>query len=289
MSYVFANPCIGKTSILITHIDDTYKLAHVKSLLKKNNKIVYICLSSQTAKFLITQGIDQANVTYVLPGVDEFIEPRKIKIGTSGRIYKDGRKNEKWLLEVSSRIDMSPFHFHFFGNGWDKIGNTLLKCGASVTIMSENTEFEAQHAELVEDMKQMDYWMYLGQDEGSMGCLDAALIGIPLITTPQGFHLELPTGIKHKIESSNGLQNVLEVISFEYQELINVRENWTWNRFAMDHLSIWNLIDSRPKNVITENGSLNSYFKRRAFSPRRALSAILRTQIFLKIRKLLYK
>jgi hypothetical protein len=110
--------------------------------------------------------------------------------------------------------------------------------------MSENTEFEAQHAEIVENMKQMDYWMYLGQDEGSMGCLDAALMGIPLITTPQGFHLQLPIGIKHEIESSEGLQKALELISCEYQELLNVRENWTWNRFAMDHLYIWNLIDS---------------------------------------------
>jgi hypothetical protein len=289
MSYVFADPCGGKTSILITHIDDTYKLAHIKSLQKKNKELVFVCLSRQTAQFLIAEGINQANVSYALPGIDPYVEPRKIKIGTSGRIYKDGRKNEKWLLEACSKIDISPFHFNFFGNGWEEIGHKLLKFGASVTIVVENAEFEKERAQLIENIKQMDFWMYLGQDEGSMGCLDAALIGIPLITTPQGFHLELPLGIKHEIESSKNLQNVLNLISFEYKELIKNRRNWTWNRFALDHLAIWNLIDSKPKTLNSDNKFLNYHFKKRFFSPRRAGSAILRTKVMLKFRKYLFK
>jgi hypothetical protein len=135
----------------------------------------------------------------------------------------------------------------------------------------------------------MDFWMYLGQDEGSMGCLDAALIGIPLITTPQGFHLELPLGIKHEIESSENLQKILNLISFEYKELINNRTNWTWNRFALDHLAIWNLIDSKPKTLTLDNKLSDYQFKKHTFSPRRAMSAILRTEIMLKFRKHLLK
>ena len=289
MSYVFANPSGGKTSILITHVDDTYKLAHIKSLLKKNNELIFVCLSRQTAQFLIEEGISQDNVFYALPGIDPYVEPRKIKIGTSGRIYKDGRKNEKWLLEACSKIDISPFHFNFFGNGWDEIGHTLLKSGASVTIVSENAEFEAEHAQIIENMKQMEYWMYLGQDEGSMGCLDAALIGIPLITTPQGFHLELPRGIAHEIESSESLLEVLNLISFGYKELIKIRANWTWNRFALDHLAIWNLIDAKPETFTSEYHSSNYHFKKHTFSPRRVISAIFRTSILLKVRKYLFK
>ena len=289
MSYVFADPCGGKTSILITHIDDTYKLAHIKSLQKKNKELVFVCLSRQTAQFLIEEGVNQANISYALPGVDPYVEPQKIKIGTSGRIYKDGRKNEKWLLEACSKIDISPFHFNFFGKGWDEIGHKLLKSGASVTIVSENAEFEEEYAQLLETMKQMDFWMYLGQDEGSMGCLDAALIGIPLITTPQGFHLELPLGIKHEIESSESLQKILNQISFEYKELIKNRTNWTWNRFALDHLAIWNLTDSKPKTLTLENKLSDYRFKKHTFSPRRAMSAILRTKIMLKFRKQLFR
>ena len=155
--------------------------------------------------------------------------------------------------------------------------------------MSENAEFEEEYAQLLETMKQMDFWMYLGQDEGSMGCLDAALIGIPLITTPQGFHLELPLGIKHEIESSESLQKILNQISFEYKELIKNRTNWTWNRFALDHLAIWNLTDSKPKTLTLENKLSDYRFKKHTFSPRRAMSAILRTKIMLKFRKQLFR
>ena len=289
MSYVFADPCGGKTSILITHIDDIYKLHHIKSLQKKNKEIVFICLSMQTAQFLIEEGINQANVSYALPGIDHYVEPRKIRIGTSGRIYKDGRKNEKWLLDACAKIDVSPFHFNFFGNGWDEIAQKLLKSGAGVTIVSEDSNFEAEHEQIVENMKQMDFWMYLGQDEGSMGCLDAALIGIPLITTPQGFHLELPLGIKHEIKSSENLQEILNLISFEYKALIKNRTKWTWNRFAIDHLAIWNLIDSKPKDLTLENKLSDFEFTKHSFSSRRAMSAILRTKLMLKIRKYLLK
>lgn len=289
LSYVFADPCGGKTSILITHIDDVYKLNHIKSLQKKNKEIVFICLSEQTAQFLIEEGINRANVSYALPGIDPYVEPRKIKIGTSGRIYKDGRKNEKWILDACTKIDVSPFHFNFFGNGWDEIGHKLLKSGAGVTIVPEDADFEAEHEQIVENMKQMDFWMYLGQDEGSMGCLDAALIGIPLITTPQGFHLELPLGIKHEIKSSENLQKILNLISFEYKELIKNRTKWTWSRFAIDHLAIWNLIDSKPKTLTLENKLSEFEFKKHAFSSRRAMSAILRTKVMLKIRKYFLK
>jgi hypothetical protein len=289
MSYVFADPCGGKTSILITHIDDIYKLNHIKSFLKKNKEIKFICLSKQTAQFLIEEGINQANVSYALPGIEPYVAPRKIQIGTSGRIYKDGRKNEKWLAEASEKIDVSPFHFNFFGNGWDEIGHKLLKSGAGVTIVPEVADFEGEHEQLVENMKQMDFWMYLGQDEGSMGCLDAALIGIPLITTPQGFHLELPLGIKHEIKSSENLQKILHLISADYKELIKSRTEWTWNRFALDHLANWNLIDSKPKTLTFENKLSDYQFKMHIFSSRRAMSGILRTKVMLKIRKYLLR
>jgi len=50
----------------------------------------------------------------------------------------------------------------------------------------ENFDYEV-YKELIPTL---DYYLYVGKDEGQMGFIDALAAGIPTIVTPQGFHLD---------------------------------------------------------------------------------------------------
>jgi hypothetical protein len=80
--------------------------------------------------------------------------------------------------------------------------------------------------------------MYLGFDEGSMGCLEASLAGVPLITTPQGFHLDLPGGITHEIRNFDDLLRLFTKLTFKVSQK-DLHSQFMWNRYAKDALKIW--------------------------------------------------
>jgi len=175
----------------------------------------------------------------VLPAVDKIPKSRSIKIGMSGRVYSDGRKNEKWLTYISNLMSLENFEFHFFGSGWENTANKLELANAVVTLHQETESFETDHENILSSLPLLDYWMYLGFDEGSMGSLDAALAGVPLIATPQGFHLNLPHEIFKPVQNENDLFEVMKGLS--EKSTLGKRDVlfWTWERYAAEHIKIW--------------------------------------------------
>ena len=51
-------------------------------------------------------------------------------------------------------------------------------------------------------MRNLDYLIYLGNDEGSMSFLDAIQLGIKTIMIPQGFQNDLQEFITHKVDKT---------------------------------------------------------------------------------------
>ena len=292
MSYVFADSKIDNCSTLVTHIDDPYKLKHLKGLVKDNNKMILVCMSNHGANFLRTNGIPSSNLRVLLPAIDDFIGPRRIVIATSGRIYADGRKNENWLLAVAEKMELGSFEFRFFGDGWEKISTRLENAGAICKLFTSTTDFASDHYEINENYSTIDYWMYLGFDEGSMGCLDAAFSGIPLITTPQGFHLDFPNGIEHPVSSPTELIAVLEKLEQNRLLILKSKNSWSWREYARNYVDIWNknsldvvdlsLLDS-PINY--DKSIAYGFSPKHRLSFRRFRSALLRTKFALKFRK----
>ena len=60
-------------------------------------------------------------------------------------------------------------------------------------------------------MRNLDYLIYLGNDEGSMSFLDAIQLGIKTIMIPQGFQNDLQEFITHKVDKT--LKNFPDIIS----------------------------------------------------------------------------
>ena len=284
LSYNFVDSAPGYRTAFVTHIDDSFKISHLKKLLKNELIDKFICMSQSTVEHLVKNGLPRDSLSYVLPAVDACPPPRLIKIGLSGRIYKDGRKNEDWLSDAASRMSLENFEFHIFGSGWDDIANELVSSKASVYTYGESLDYTHDHHVILEKLKILDYWMYLGFDEGSMGSLDAALAGVSLIATPQGFHLDLDFNRNLWVNSAQELFESMIALSNEKPSTSDL-EYWTWLRYSQDHLAIWN--KGEPVRQINNVPNLNLApdAMLRKIGWRRILSYLGRTTIGLNLRR----
>jgi hypothetical protein len=289
MSYNFVEQSNGISTAMVTHIDDVLKLQHLKNLISKYEINSLICMSAFTRELLISHGLPADKISYVLPAVDSPPKVKKIKIGLSGRIYKDGRKNENWLISAAQKISLENFQFHFFGSGWEKVESSIVSSGGEVFVYPEGSDYLEDHKLIVSTLKDLDYWMYLGFDEGSLGTLDAALAAVPLIVTPQGFHLELPARIDHPVNSEENLISILRDLDFPVRLSAEAGTYWSWARYAQDHVSIW-LGNFNYAPLPSSKKSIDAGlegFEFKSLTLRRLLSGIARKPFILVVRRFL--
>lgn len=265
MSWAFANVKTRQPSTMfITHLDDLYKLNQVRATLASDVR-VGICMSSDTARQLQAHGCDAGSLYYISPAHDGLIQPRRIAIGITSRVYPDGRKREALLREVGARMDLSAFVFRIFGLGWEPTVTALRAAGAEVEYFGETDDFRKDYETLRAAIPMFDYYLYLGMDEGSLGTLDALAAGVPTIVTPQGFHLDLPGGITHPVVSGADLLSVLGEISNRRQALVTSVTEWTWSAYARKHIEIWKcILDNSPLPDLPRHAVVPSFDKHAA-------------------------
>lgn len=302
MSYAFAN-VQHKTpaTMLITHLDDPYKIRLVKGELVSGVN-VGICLSSHTRDMLIAQGVEPASLAWVVPGHDFVASPRRIVIGITTRLYPDGRKREAMLVKLASKMRLDGFAFRIFGQGWEDIVPVLESSGAQVTYQPGSRDYVADYREIAACLPELDYYLYLGRDEGSLGTLDALAAGVRTIVSPQGFHVDLPNGITHAFWSQDDLESCFKAILAERDARVTSVADCTWKNYARDHAIIWRAIlsgnqagiDSQLSanrnsaiEVIPARGESALDLFSRYFSPYRIRSALSHIPLLKPIRRLL--
>lgn len=227
-------PGAAKHTALITHVDDPVK---VRILRRSIPKILDagICMSRMTVAELGGYGIDPSRLTYVSPAHDGAVTPRRIVVGITSRLYPDGRKREADLIYVARSMRLDAFRFEIFGDGWGDVAEVLRGAGAEVDLEGGKSDYAAILARL----RNFDYYLYMGWDEGSMGTVDALAAGVKTITTPQGFHLDLPGGITHAFRTARELASVFEMIRDDLESRTNAVRNLTWDEYARKHALIW--------------------------------------------------
>ena len=242
MSWAFANIQARQPSTMfITHLDDAYKIAQVRTTLETCVN-VGICMSSETMRLLLSHGCPSRSVYFIRPAHDGLIKPRRIAIGITSRIYSDGRKREALLVEVANLMDLSPFTFRIFGKGWEQTIAALEAAGALVEYFGETDDFRKDYEVLQSSIPLFDYYLYLGLDEGSLGTLDALAAGVPTIVTPQGFHLDLSGGITHPVVTADELMSVLAGLAQARDMRVASVSELTWATYARAHVALWNSI-----------------------------------------------
>lgn len=231
-SYYNPSPAPVIDTVMITHIHTLERLSVLKEQLKTVR--AGICMSKMTMQQLIEANLPADRLAYVNPAQDGIFKPRKIVIGLSNKVHPDGRTRNTLLSAVSDRMDLSAFSFTIMGTGWGPTIEHLRKRGAEAhDVGAFNYERYAQM------MPSLDYFMYLGEDEGSMAFLDAVACGVKTIATPQGFHLDAENAITHPFTTVDELQAVLTSILEERQNRIAGVTNWTWDKYAKEHAALW--------------------------------------------------
>lgn len=238
----YKGPASGIDTLMITHVDDSSKLNLVKKQLEVSP--MGICMSKETMNKLISFGIPNERLAYINPAHDGVIKPRKVIIDITCMVQNDGRKREIFLDRLSQKIDPDVFKFKIMGRNWDPQVRTLRSCGFEVEY---DSEFD--YNKYIQLIPSLDYYLYMGQDEGQMGFVDALYAGIKTITTPQGYHLDASGGITFPFNTYEELLEIFTKIEKEKKDLINSVKTWNWLDYTKKHVEIWKYLISNRDHV----------------------------------------
>lgn len=222
-------------TLMITHIDSVNKLNLLKHQLKTAK--MGICMSRDTMLQLISMGIPREKLCYINPAQDGVIKPRKYVLGITHRVHEDYRKRVSALLDICEKISPDYFEFKIMGDGWDKIIEKVREKGFIVTYYPE-FDYEVY----VKLIPSLDYYLFWGFDEGSMGYLDALAAGIGTIVTPQGYHLDTRNGLTYPCRTIADFIDILSKLEMEKRKITDAVADWTWENYTAKHIEVWKYI-----------------------------------------------
>jgi len=260
--HLIFNQYDGKKStidtIMITHIDNLSKL----NMLEKQMETVRagICMSRETMIYLAKMGIEKSKLCYVNPAHDGILPVKKIIIGIASRIYDDGRKNEHYLNKLAKTLNPIYFKFKIFGSGWESQIECLEKHGFEVEY-TDHFDYE----KYLHFIPSLDYYLYMGTDEGQMGFVDALSSGVKTIVVPQGYHLDAYKGITHSFTTYDELENILLQLQKDKETLISSVATWNWLDYTKKHVEIWQYLLNNRKTKSVYIDGLNSIWESEAY------------------------
>lgn len=225
-------------TMMITHIDHPGKVSQLAYQLLTAK--MGICMSSDTMHMLTRQALPRGRLCFVNPAHDGVMKPRKLLVGITSKVQPGGCKREDMLGQLANHISNADFRFSIMGAGWDVIVEAMRSHGIEVDYCDH---FDRNAYERL--IPNLDYYLYFGKDEGSMGFLDALAAGVTTIVTPQGFHLDTEGGIVHSFDELDELVKVFDSIAEKRGRLVKAVETWTWSEYARKHLVIWRYLLAR--------------------------------------------
>lgn len=233
-----ATDCGLIKTMMITHVDTREKIDMIARQLVLAD--MGICMSEDTVKKLMRFGLPAERLCFIHPAQDGVVHPRKIRLGITSRLYSDGRKRESLLADTLEKLSPDFFKVTIMGAGWDQQIARLRSHGVETEFYPDFDK--KQYNKL---FSEIDYYVYLGMDEGSMGFLDAAAAGVPSIVTAQGFHLEVSGSPAYSFTSETDFYNILTLLLNEKLHIKQGVAHWTWDSYTKSHLILWKYLLKR--------------------------------------------
>jgi hypothetical protein len=227
--------CDLRDTLMVSHIDSLGKLSMLKTQLSIAR--MGICMSNETMLSLAQMGLPREKLCYINPAHDGKMKHKKYVLGVTHKVHGDRRKRVSALTDICKAISPDFFEIKIMGMDWEEIVSDIRAMGFEVEYHNE-FDYEKYH----ELMPTLDYYLFWGYDEGSMGYLDALAAGVDTIVTPQGFHLDFAKGITHSCQTVDDIISVLQGIEKSKRDRIGLVENLTWAAYVDKHLEVWNYI-----------------------------------------------
>ena len=232
----------GIHTFLVPHIDSIQKEQVFISNL--NTGAFPIFLSREHAESICKRLNLGLTPHYIFPGSDLADEKLRFRVVVSSHIYPDGRKNEHLLIQLAKEISLKNMHFIFIGKSWAKVEESLRKSGATVEWFNPVNSSFPDYKQSLDIIRGCDLFLYLGNDEGSLGALDAYLLGIPLLISNQGFHREFTDRKNvYLFDDYYGFKTKLLELSSSLNA-INLNK-WTWYAMSTKYLEYWASLTNR--------------------------------------------
>lgn len=232
-------PALRNSTMLITHIDDSIKAQIVKETIERHVVEVGVCLSRMTRDEMERCGVPRGRLCSITPGQDGAVEPRRIVVGITSRVYPDGRKREHLLGRLAESISLDSFRFEIFGAGWEGICSKLRAAGAEVEYDPGSDDATRDYQALLAAIPDFDYYLYTGVDEGSMGFMDAMAAGVRTIAPPVGFTIDIPGALTHPFVSYDELEAIFRRITAPREESCRLAREYDWRSYARRHATLW--------------------------------------------------
>lgn len=210
-------------TLMVTHIDTPSKIAILTEGMKTAD--IGICMSDWTRNNLIDLGFGKDKLCTVLPAHDELVRRHQV-VAVLTNVYPDGCKREQMFPELAKTLDNNKWAFRIMGSGWNDTLVPLVAKGLQVDYFAD---FDYDIHKKILDTS--DYNLYLGEDEGSMGLLDAKNAGLKVIAPNVGFNIDV--GVDYPFKNQEELNEIFKKLSE------NPVEGWTWKKYAKEHLKIW--------------------------------------------------
>jgi len=218
---------------MLTHVNDDFRYRKVKSISKFLD--AGITMSKNHMDFIKKKNLGIKKLFSVLPPHDNDLEIKKIHIGIFSNLYNDGRKNEGFFEKIFCNLDNNLFKLSIIGKGWQEIVLKLRK--QKIEVNFYKNFFRTIY---INEMRKIDYLIYLGNDEGSMTFMDAIQLGIKTIMIPQGFQYDLKKLITYPLKKDlSNLPMILKKLSLEKKKFLFYKEKLTWRYYVEEHLKIW--------------------------------------------------
>lgn len=237
--YVAYMPRMNDT-LMITHVDNMRKVRLLQNQLQLAG--LGICMSKSTMDMLVSYGISRDKLCYINPAHDGEIKPHRYVIGITHKCHdsEDLRKRATVLVDILSVVDPNYFELQIMGSGWDAIVAELRNKGF---VISYYPEFERN--KYYEIMQKIDFFLYTGFDEGTMGYLDALTAGAGTIVTPQGYHLDAGCPIDYPCRTISDFRQAFLDLQNKRKKRIDAVKGWTWESYAKKHIDIWMYLTKR--------------------------------------------
>jgi hypothetical protein len=259
------NPEKGIRSAFVTHVDDAAKTSKVAKLVNSNIDLVFM---SEDHANTVSAGLGLDKFFNILLGSDLSAYDAPYRIGIFSKRFSDGRKNEKWLIRLAEEIDLSKVEIIFVGSGWKEIASKLQSLGVSTVRYDDDENRYPEYSEFPDIYKTLDLFLSPSFDEGSMGSLDAFIIGKDMLISRHGFHLELELDEENYLDSYEDLKAKLTVRLDKFVKRRMQARDWSWKNTTFALLGHWNSINEEPlthtlvsENIFAGNQDFNSKIK----------------------------
>lgn len=224
-------------TLMISHVDSVKLLRVLKKQLE--TAAMGICMSRETMNQLVAEGISRRKLCYINPAHDGIVEIKKYVVGITHRCYEkwDVRKRTSALLDMLDGVEPVYFRFIIMGEGWNEIVSSMERRGFEVTYYPK-----FKYDTYMKIIPQMDYYFFMGFDEGSMGYLDALTAGVGTIVTPQGFHLDNHFPIDYPCRTVEEFRGAFLDLQTKRKRRIQSVKAWSWENYTKKHVELWNYI-----------------------------------------------